>query len=334
MLVFLLRRLAWSVPVLLGVLLAVFVGLHVLPGNVAQSIAGTHGSAADVNLIAHELGLDRPLPVQFWDYLRGVLHGNLGTSFRTHDPVTEDLALAFPYTVQLTLAAFVLASVFGVLAGVVAAVYRGTWVDSVTMTFVLVGISMPIFWTGVLLILLFAVDVPAFPLAGVLTPGTAVPGPTGLPILDGLLTGNLPGFVDALRHLVLPALTLATYPVAFIARITRAAMLEVLDEEYLRTARSKGLPTRVVILKHALRNAALPIVTTMGVQLGTLLSGAVLTETIFSIPGLGRLTVASILFRDYPTVQGVVLVTAFLFVAVNIATDALYALLDPRIRYT
>jgi peptide/nickel transport system permease protein len=333
MLVLIVRRLLLAIPVMFGVLAIVFVGLHLLPGNVAQSIAGVHATQAQIALITRQLGLNRPVYVQFWDYLTQVGRGQLGTSLRTHDPVTEDIAQAFPYTLQLTIAAFVLASVVGVGAGVLAAVYRNSWLDTALMSVVLIGVSMPVFWTGILLILLFAVDLPWFPLTGVLSPGVTVAGPTGMPVLDGLLTANWAGFSDALSHLVLPAVTLATYTVAFIARMTRAAMVEVLQQDYLRTARAKGLASRMVVFKHALRNAALPIATIMGIQLGTLLSGAVLTETIFGIPGLGRLTIVSILFRDYPEVQGIVLLSAFLFVIVNLLTDILYGVLDPRVRY-
>jgi len=333
MLVLVARRLILAVPVMFGVLVFVFLGLHLLPGNVAQAIGGAHATAAQIAQITRQLGLNRPLYVQFWDYFSQVVRGQLGTSLRTHDPVTADIAQAFPYTVQLTVSAFLLASVVGVAAGVVAAVYRNTWLDSGLMAVVLVGVSMPVFWTGILLILVFAVDLPWFPLSGVLTPGLSVGGPTGMPVLDGLLTANWHGMGDAFMHLVLPAVTLATYTVAFIARMTRAAMVEVLQQDFLRTARAKGLPGRAVVLRHALRNAALPIVTIMGIQFGALLSGAVLTETIFAIPGLGRLTIVSILFRDYPVVQGIVLLAALVFVVVNLATDVLYGVLDPRIRY-
>ncbi len=333
MLVFVVRRLLLAVPVMFGVLIAVFVGLHLLPGNVAQAIGGAHATPAQIALITRQLGLDRPLYVQFWDYLSQVVRGQLGTSLRTHDPVTTDIAQAFPYTLQLTIAAFLIASVVGVAAGVAAAVYRNTWLDTTLMGAVLVGVSMPVFWTGILLILLFAVDLPWFPLTGVLSPGVSVAGPTGMPVLDALVTANWAGLGDAVGHLVLPAVTLATYTVAFIARMTRAAMVEVLQHDFLRTARAKGLASRVVVFKHGLRNAALPIVTIMGIQFGTLLSGAVLTETIFAIPGLGRLTIMSILFRDYPEVQGIVLLAALLFVLVNLLTDVLYGLIDPRVRY-
>jgi peptide/nickel transport system permease protein len=327
------RRVLLAIPALFGVLVLVFVGLHLLPGNVAQSIAGAHATKAQVALITRQLGLNQPIYVQFWDYFSQLLRGDLGTSLRTHDPVSQDIAQAFPYTLQLTFAAFIMASVVGVAAGVAAAVYRNTWLDSSLMTIVLIGVSMPVFWTGILFILVFAVDLPWFPLSGVLPPGMTLPGPTGVPVLDALLTGNWSGLGTALSYLALPAATLATYTVAFIARMTRAAMVEVLQEDYLRTARAKGLASRSVVFKHALRNAALPIATIMGIQFGTLLSGAVLTETIFSIPGLGRLTVTSILFRDYPEVQGIVLLAATVFVAVNLVTDILYGMLDPRVRY-
>lgn len=327
------RRLLWAVPVMLGVLIAVFIGLHVVPGNVAQQIAGAHATPGEIQRITNQLGLDKPIYVQFWDYFVRILHGDFGMSLRTRDPVTQDIAAAFPLTLQLTIAAFLIAGIFGVIVGALAAVFRNSLFDNAIMTLVLIGISMPIFWIGIELMVLFVIDVPLFPLQGVLTTGATVPGPTGMPVLDGLITGNMPGFTDALRHLVLPAATLATYPIAFVARMSRAAMIEVLDQDYVRTARAKGLRNMTVIFKHALRNAALPIVTILGVQLGTLLSGAVLTETIYSIPGLGHLMITSILFRDYPTVQGVVILSAFLFVLVNLLTDLFYAVLDPRILY-
>ncbi|MDA8344819.1 MAG: ABC transporter permease [Thermaerobacter sp.] len=334
MLTYVVQRLLWAIPVLLGVLIAVFIGLHVVPGNVAQSIAGAHATAAQIRLLTHQLGLDKPLWVQFWAYFTQIVQGHFGTSLQYHNPVAQDIGQAFPITLQLTIAAFLIASVVGILSGVAAAVYRNTWFDSLIMVLVLIGISMPIFWTGVMLILAFGVDLPLFPFSSVLTAGTVVAHITGMPILDAILSGNWSAAGDAVGHLVLPAITLATYPVAFITRMTRSAMIEVLSQDYLRTARAKGLRERVVVWKHALRNASLPIVTVLGVQVGALLSGAVLTETIFSIPGIGRLMIQAILFRDYPVVQGVVILAASVFVLVNLLVDLLYARLDPRIHYS
>ncbi len=334
MLAYVVRRLLWAIPVLLGVLIAVFIGLHVVPGNVAQSIAGAHATPAQIKLLTHQLGLDKPLWVQFWAYFVQIVQGHFGTSLQYHNPVTEDIGQAFPITLQLTIAAFLIAGVVGVLAGVLAAAFRNTWIDSVIMVLVLVGISMPIFWTGVMLILALGVDIPMFPFSSVITAGTVLPHITGMPLVDALLSGNMAAAGDAFNHLVLPAITLATYPIAFITRMTRGAMIEVLSQDYLRTARAKGLRERAVVWKHALRNASLPIVTVLGVQVGALLSGAVLTETIFAIPGIGRLMIQAILFRDYPLVQGIVILAATVFVLVNLIVDLIYARLDPRIRYS
>ena len=334
MLTYVVHRLLWAIPVLLGVLVAVFIGLHVVPGNVAQSIAGAHATAAQLRLLTRQLGLDKPLWVQFWAYLVQIVQGNFGTSLQYHNQVAQDIGQAFPITLQLTIAAFLIAGLVGVLAGVLAAAFRNTWLDSVIMLLVLVGISMPIFWTGVMLILALGVDVPIFPFSSVITAGTVLPHITGMPVVDALLSGNMSAAADALRHLVLPAITLATYPIAFVTRMTRGAMIEVLGQDYLRTARAKGLREGTVVWKHALRNASLPIVTVLGVQVGGLLSGAVLTETIFAIPGIGRLMVQAILFRDYPLVQGIVILAASLFVFINLLVDLVYARLDPRIRYS
>ncbi len=334
MLTYVVHRLLWAIPVLLGVLIAVFIGLHVVPGNVAQSIAGAHATAAQLRLLTRQLGLDQPLWVQFWAYLAQIVQGNFGTSLQYHNQVAQDIGQAFPITVQLTMAAFLIAGVLGVLAGVLAAAFRNTFLDNAIMLLVLVGISMPIFWTGVMLILALGVDLPIFPFSSVITAGTVLPHITGMPIVDAVLSGNMSAAADALRHLVLPAVTLATYPIAFITRMTRGAMIEVLGQDYLRTARAKGLRERTVVWKHALRNASLPIVTVLGVQVGGLLSGAVLTETIFAIPGIGRLMVQAILFRDYPLVQGIVILAASLFVFINLLVDLVYARLDPRIRYS
>ncbi len=334
MLTYVVHRLLWAIPVLLGVLVAVFIGLHVVPGNVAQSIAGAHATAAQLRLLTRQLGLDKPLWVQFWAYLVQIVQGNFGTSLQYHNQVAQDIGQAFPITLQLTIAAFLIAGLVGVLAGVLAAAFRNTWLDSVIMLLVLVGISMPIFWTGVMLILALGVDVPIFPFSSVITAGTVLPHITGMPVVDALLSGNMSAAADALRHLVLPAITLATYPIAFVTRMTRGAMIEVLGQDYLRTARAKGLREGTVVWKHALRNASLPIVTVLGVQVGGLLSGAVLTETIFAIPGIGRLMIQAILFRDYPLVQGIVILAASLFVFINLLVDLVYARLDPRIRYS
>ena len=328
------RRLFWAIPVLLGVLLAVFVGLHVLPGNVAQSIGGPRATHAQIVLITKQLGLNRPIYDQFWIYFTQMIRGQLGNSLQYHTSVVYNLEQAFPITVEISAVAFLIAAILGVLAGTLAAVYRNSWFDNVLMILVLIGVSMPIFWTGIMLILLLGVDYPIFPFTGVITAGASVAHITGMPLVDALLTANWAMVKDSFMHIVLPSITLATYPISFIVRMTRGAMIDVMSSDFLRTARAKGLKESIVVFKHGLRNASLPIVTVLGVQIGSLLSGAVLTETVYSIPGMGRLTIQAILFRDYPLVQGIVIVAALVFVLANIVVDLMYAVLDPRIRYS
>jgi ABC-type dipeptide/oligopeptide/nickel transport system permease component len=330
---FLVRRVLLLVPVLWGAATLAFLGLHMVPGGIAQAILGEHATAAAVARIEHQLGLDRPLYVQYGHFLIDSVLGRFGISFRTHDPVFTDIAAAFPYTLQLSAAALLIALVVGVPAGVAAAVRRGSWADTAISTVVLVGVSMPVFWTGLLLIILGAAKLGIFPVSGALTAGVNITPVTGLPLLDALLTGNGPAFSDALMHLVLPAITLALFPLAFIGQMTRSSLLEVLSEDFVRTARAKGLSERTTIFRHGLRAALIPVVTVVGLQLGGLLSGAILTETVFAIPGMGYLTVNAIEYRDYPVVEGVVVVTVAIFVLVNLVVDFTYALVDPRVRY-
>jgi len=330
---FLIRRALLLIPVLWGAASLAFLGLHMVPGGIAQAILGEHATAAAVAKIEHDLGLDQPLYVQYGHFLVNSVLGRFGISFRTHDPVFTDIAAAFPYTLQLSGAALLLALIVGIPAGVVAAVRRGSWADAAISTTVLVGVSMPVFWTGLLLIILGAAKLGIFPVSGAMTAGIAVAPVTGLPILDALLTGNGPAFTDIALHLALPAVTLCLFPLAFIGQMTRSSLLEVLSEDFVRTARAKGLSERATIFRHALRAALIPVVTVVGLQLGGLLSGAILTETVFAIPGMGYLTVNAIQYRDYPVVEGVVVVTVALFVVVNLAVDFTYALVDPRVRY-
>lgn len=327
------RRLVQTVPVILGISVVVFVGMHILPGDVAQMIAGDKATAQGLAAIREQLGLNDPLYTQYFRFVGHALRGDFGASLRTHNPALTVVAQAFPVTVQLALASLLVAVVAGIGVGVVSAVRHATWVDASTMVVALVGVSMPVFWTGLLLMILFGLYFPILPIAGVLDPRIALARVTGSPLLDSLLTWNVPAMKDSLLHLVLPAITLATVPMAMIARMTRSSVLEVLGQDYVRTARAKGLPERSVIWRHGLRAALIPVVTTIGLQFGLLLSGAILTETIFGIPGLGRLAVVSILYRDYTVVQALVLLTAILYVGVNLAVDVLYAFLDPRIKY-
>jgi len=330
---YLLRRLLEMIPVFFGVILVVFVISRLTPGDPARVILGERATPEALAQLRDALGLNEPLPAQFGRYLGRALRGDLGRSIQSNERVVVDLATRFPATMELTLGAMLIASTVGVLTGVLAAVRRNSWFDGVSMFVALFGFSMPIFWLGIMLILLFAWLLGWFPISGRLDLTVDLARVTGFYLLDALLTRNWAALGNALRHLVLPAVTLSTVPLAIIARMTRSSLLEVLRQDYVRTARAKGLPERRVVLAHALRNAAIPVITVIGLNVGSLLSGAILTETIFAWPGVGRLVVDAIFARDYPVVQGTVLVIAVVFVAVNLLVDLSYAALDPRIRY-
>lgn len=302
---YLLKRLLLALPVSLGVSVVVFVAIRLIPGDPALVMAGQAATQEVVQQIRTTLGLDQPLPVQYLYFLRNVIRGDLGRSLFNGAPVVEELAQRFPRTVRLALASILIASLIGIPAGVFAATRRSSWVDTLVMVVALAGVSVPVFWLGLNLILVFSVRLQWLPAFG----------------------------YETWRHLILPSVTLGAASAAIVARMTRSAMLEVLSQDYVRTARAKGLAERVVVNRHALRNALIPVVTILGLQLGTLLSGAVLTETVFAWPGIGRLLVEAVLARDYPVIQGATLLIAATFVALNVLVDVLYGLLDPRIRY-
>lgn len=308
MLPYVLRRLVGTVPVLFGVTLVVFAMTWLTPGDpvvalLGESAQGITGQAREE--LRRELGLDRPWPVQYVEYVSGLARGDLGVSARSRRPVLREVLDRLPATAELALAGLAIAVVVGVSLGVAAALRKRTWVDALAIAVALVGVSVPVFWSGFLLMLVFSLELGWLPASG---RGT-------------------------LRHLVLPALTVGIASAAFIARITRGAVLETLGQDYVRTARAKGVPARTVVVRHALRNALLPIVTVVGLQLGSLLGGAVLTETVFAWPGVGRMLVDAILARDLPLVQGSVLVVSLLFILVNLAVDLSYAAINPRVRY-
>jgi len=299
------RRLLAVIPTLLGVLLTVFLMVRLAPGDPAQLLAGEFATPETLADIRQRFGLDQPWHVQLGLYAANVVRGDLGQSVRTRKPVAYELRQYFPNTLRLTLGAMLVALLIGIPAGIIAATRPGTIFDLLAMLGALIGVSMPVFWFGLMAILIFSVQLGWFPVAG---------------------TGTL-------WHLVLPAITLGTSTAAILARMTRSAMLEVLSQDYIRTARAKGLAGRVVIFKHALRNALIPVVTITGLQFGGLLEGAVITETVFAWPGIGQLLVGSILARDYPVVQGAVLLIAVAFILINLIVDLLYGTIDPRIRY-
>jgi len=302
---YLTRRLLQLIPVLIGVSIVIFLLLHMIPGDPARAFLGPDATAADVAMFRQRLGLDQPLHVQYLRFIGGLLHGDLGRSIRTDAPVAEELATRYPVTLELTAVAALVMVLIGLPAGIISATRPNSLIDNGVMILSLGGVSVPIFWLGLMLILLFSVRL------GILPSG-----------------GN-----DGLRYFILPGLALGLSSAAILARLTRSAMLEVVNQDYIRTARAKGLGKRIIIYRHALRNALIPVVTIVGLEIGGLLAGAVLTETVFAINGIGRYIVQAINERDYPVVQGAVLILALSFVLVNLFVDILYAVIDPRISY-
>lgn len=331
---FILSKLAYLIPTFLGITILAFGFVRVLPGDPVLLMAGERGVSPERHAeLMKQFGFDRPMWEQYLDYLWNLLHGDFGMSMITKKPVIAEFFTLFPATVELALCAIIVAILIGIPAGVIAAVKRGSWFDQTSMGVALVGYSMPIFWWGLLLIILFSGILHWTPVSGRISLMYFFPPVTGFMLIDSLLSGQKGAFSSAVSHLILPTIVLATIPMAVIARQTRSAMLEVLGEDYVRTARAKGLGQRRVIGIHALRNALIPVVTTIGLQVGVLLGGAILTETIFSWPGIGKWMIDSISRRDYPSVQGGLLLIAVLVMVVNLVVDLLYGLINPRIRH-
>ena len=322
------------IPVLLGVSVLVFSFVHLIPGDPALTMLGERATPEKVTEVRARLGLDRPLWEQYLLYVRKVVHGDLGVSIVRGDPVATDLWRRFPATVELAGAAMILATVIGVPLGVVCAVRRNSLIDSLARVGALTGVSMPIFWLGLVLAWIFGVQLGLLPTGFRLDSESTFKPVTNFVILDALVQRQWAVLGDALRHLILPAVALATIPLAVITRMTRASLLEELTRDYIRTARAKGLSQLAVIVRHGLGNALLPVLTVIGLQTGRLLAGAILTETIFSWPGIGLWVYESIESRDYAIVQGATLFIAVIVVVVNLATDLLYAVADPRIKYS
>lgn len=333
MLRYALRQLAYLPAVLLGASILVFVLLRVLPGDPAELLAGEWATVEQVERVRQQLHLDRPLYVQYIAWLGDLLRGNLGRSFRNGELISTELLARLPATAELAAPALILGVAAGLLLGFLAATLRATWWDTGVMVFSLVGIAVPVFWTGLMMIMFFSVQLGWLPLGGRFPAEAALTGPTGFLVLDGLLAGRPGSVAEALRHLALPVITLALFPMATVARVTRSSLLEVLRQDYIRTARAKGLAQLRVLYGHALRNALIPVVTVVGVSIGPLVGGAVLTETVYGWPGLGRYVVAVVIGRDFPAVQALVLFGAFVFATANVLVDLSYALIDPRIRF-
>ncbi|HWQ23158.1 MAG TPA: ABC transporter permease [Gaiellaceae bacterium] len=332
MLRFTVRRLLLLVPILLGLSILVFLWVRALPGSPAESLLGERADEQSIAQIREQLGLDDPLYVQYWRYLETLAEGNLGTSIATRRPVTTEIRERFPATVELTVAAGIFAILLGIPLGFFAAKRHGGIFDNSSLVLSLIGVSIPIFFLGIILKWIFAVRLGWLPSIGRQDVFIEAEHPTGFYVLDGVLTGNWRAAWDALEHLVLPAIALGSIPLALISRITRASVLDVQNEDYVRTARAKGLPSRVVDSRHVFRNAMLPVSTVIGLQVGLLLSGAILTETVFAFPGIGTWLQEAIQNRDYPVLQGGILFVAVIVVVVNLLVDLSYGLLNPRIR--
>jgi peptide/nickel transport system permease protein len=333
MLRFVVRRLILLIPILIGLSILIFLYLRALPGSPAVALLGERATPETIAAIENDYGLDEPIYVQYWRYTKNILlEFDLGTSSQTRQAVTEELRLRFPATIELAIGAMIFATIFGIPLGFIAAKRYGTWIDQTSLIVSLIGISIPIFFLAIILKYIFSVRLGWLPSVGRQDPLLDAEHPTNFFILDAIITRNWEAFVDAIRHLILPAIALGTIPLAIIARITRASTLDVQNEDYVRTARAKGVSPHTVDRRHIFRNALLPITTIVGLQVGLLLSGAVLTEKVFAWPGVGSWLVDAIENRDYAVLQGGILFLAVVFVFVNLFVDITYAYINPRIR--
>ncbi|HLR61269.1 MAG TPA: ABC transporter permease [Lentibacillus sp.] len=333
MLKYIFKRILLTIPVLIGVSILTFSLIHLIPGDPAKSMLGTKATETQLELLREELGLNDPYIVQYGNFIGKIVQGDLGESIQSNESIAYELLQKLPATIELTIFAMILAIAVGITAGVIAAVKQYSWFDNISMTGALFGVSMPIFWLGLMMILLFSVQLQLLPPSGRLSSSIELETITNFYLLDSILTWNWAAFKDSFFHLLMPGIALGTIPMAIIARMTRSSMLEVMHQDYIQTADAKGLKKRIIIFRHALKNAFLPVLTVIGLQFGFLLGGAVLTESIFSWPGVGRYVYLSVLGRDYPVVQSTILVIAIIFVFVNLITDLLYKYFDPRIRY-
>jgi len=333
---YILKRLSLLIPTLLGVVTLVFAMIALAPGDPARVMMGERATKETVERLRHELGLDRPLIEQYASYLKRVAVLDFQRSIKTGQKVIDEIGARFPATIELSICAMVFAAGLGILLGVLSATRKNTWIDYGSMITALTGVSMPIFWLGLVLMLVFSIALNLLPTGGRIDLRLYFRPITGFYVIDSLILlfreGNPAYLASTLRHLILPSITLGTIPMAIIARITRSSMLEVLKQDYIRTARAAGIPERRVIYRYALRNALLPVVTVIGLEFGLLLSGAILTETVFAWPGIGKWIYNAIEARDFPAVQGGIAVIAFTFVAINLLVDILYSVINPKIR--
>ena len=326
------KRLLWAIPTLFVVSILIFSMVHLAPGDPALIMLGEHASKESVEALQERMGLNKPLIEQYVIYLQSILQGDFGVSLTSGEPVWDEFMQRFPATLELSLVAMIFAITIGLITGIVSAVKRYSIFDYLSMSTALAGLSMPVFWLGLMLMYLFSVQLGWLPVSGRLGYEFDIDEVTGLFLIDSLLANDYEAFVDAFKHLILPAVALATIPTAIIARMTRASMIEILKEEYIKTAKAKGCSKIKIIFVHALKNALLPVLTVAGLMVGTLLAGAILTETTFSWPGIGKWLVNAVNQRDFQIVQSTTLIIASIFIIVNLIVDVLYALVNPRIR--
>ncbi|PSL26013.1 peptide/nickel transport system permease protein [Planomicrobium soli] len=326
-------RIFQLIPVLLGMTFIVFLIIRAIPGDPAQVILGQQASEEAIKALRTTLGLDNPWYIQYFEYLKGLFTGDLGESLRTRNPVADEVWPYLAATIELSVFAIIIAVIIGINAGIISAWFQNSWFDYLAMIIALIGVSMPIFWLGLMNQWIFSIELGVLPTTGRENVRDPVDVITHFYLIDTLIQGNFAQFSIVLKHLILPGTALATIPMAIIARMTRSSMLEVMRSDYVRTARSKGLKMFRVVYKHALKNAIIPVLTIIGLQMGLLLGGAILTETIFGWPGIGRYIYEAIGFRDYPVIQSGILIVAFIFVMINLLVDMLYGLIDPRIKY-
>ncbi|CAJ1316276.1 ABC transporter permease [Paenibacillus sp. PK4536] len=330
---YILKRLIVLIPVLLGMTIIVFSIIHAIPGDPADTILGEKATEQSKQALREQLGLDRPWLEQYFAYLGDLLTGDLGSSIRTKEPISQEIGPYLAATMELTVASMLFAIVIGVNAGIVSAWRHNSWFDYICMIIALVGVSMPIFWLGLMEQWIFANKLHWLPSIGRLNVREPLEAVTGFYVIDAIISGQTSQLWTVIKHLVLPSIALGTIPMAVIARMTRSSMLEVMQSDYIRTAKAKGLSQFYVVYRHGLKNAFIPVLTVIGLQTGALLGGAVLTETIFAWPGVGRYIYEAISNRDYPVIQSGILIIAIIFVVINLLVDLLYALFDPRIQY-
>lgn len=331
MLAYIIRRIFLLIPTLLGISIIIFLMMHITPGDPAELLLGERATEPALEALREHLGLNEPLLVQYGMFLKRLAKGDLGETIWTRQKVWIEVKQRFPATIELSVAAMIISTCMGIILGIISATKQYSVFDYISMLGALVGVSMPIFWLGLVLMLIFSLHLGWFPMSGRLSVGIDLHTITNFYILDALLTKNWAAFKDTLWHITLPAFTLSTIPMAIVARMTRSSMLEVLRQDYIKTAKAKGLSPRVVVLKHALRNALIPVITVIGLMFGILLAGAILTETIFAWPGVGKWLYDAVLQRDYMVIQGGTLFVAGIFVIINVIVDVLYAVINPKI---